>query len=94
VGLDWHKPVCTITAIFWFVFCLFSFVAPRPACVWSNSDLLASQSERPADSGAVYRHSTELYCREALITAAMTSTATSSGNITIKLQDLKIWLQA
>jgi len=58
-GLDWHKPVCKITAIFWFVFCLLSFVACRPACVWSKCDLQASQSERPADSGAVYRYSTE-----------------------------------
>jgi hypothetical protein len=35
----------------------------------------------------------KLYGREALITAAMTSTVTSSGNVPITIQDFKIGLQ-
>jgi len=35
----------------------------------------------------------KLYGRKALITAAMTSTATSSGNVPFKIRDFKICLQ-
>jgi hypothetical protein len=91
-GLNWHEFVFKITAITWFVFCLLSFVTCRPACVWRNHDLQASQSERPADSGAVYRYSTETLLPRSASNNRLDINCHVIWKCPIKTQDFKIWL--